>query len=190
MSKNKEHQKEAKKLRKRLSKRKKLIIGAVVVVLIVAVGFTAWYFYQKNKSISIPTPTIMSMDTLNQTMSDAQALADNGDFSGAKAAYDIALTQTNDSFQKSMLLSSEATIYFNDSNYNQALVIALQAEAANENRTITDFIAQIYAAKGDKQKAIEYYQKTIKLVNDSNEPFDGTQHYQDMIDELNNGTTN
>ena len=68
------------------------------------------------------------------------------------------------------------------------MVVAKEAEAANENSGVTQFIAQIYEAKGDAPKAIEYYQKTILLV-DKASPSAATdiKYYQSRIDALGGG---
>ncbi|MEI7918539.1 MAG: tetratricopeptide repeat protein [Candidatus Saccharibacteria bacterium] len=187
MSKNKEHQKEANKLRKRLSKRKKLIIGIAVVVVMIAIATGAWFFIQTRQ---LSTPVVArTTDQIGQIVTDANALADNGDVTGAKKAYDTAVAQTTDPAQKQTLLAGDAAVYYNDGDYDKALALAKQSEAISLDSGLASFIAEIYRNKGDKQNAISYYQKAISLTDKINSADDFTEYYQNEINIL-NGATN
>ena len=152
--------------RKHSSKKKWLIIGAIVIVLFIGGGITGWMFMSSQQ----PAPaSSLTEEQFDQTISDAQTLANNGDTNGAIAAYDNAVKATNDAYQKSVITLEKAVMYLNEKNYEQALVIAKQAEVINVNFEVVKIIAQIYDEKGDKQNAITYYKKTIELI-DKNDP--------------------
>ncbi len=183
MSKNKEHQKEAKKLRKRLSKRKKLIIGGAIAILLVTIGLGVWFLIQSQKP-KIPIIT-RTTEQINQVVTDADVLASSGDISGAKTAYNQAVDQTSDATQKSYLLISNASLYYEEGNYDQALIIAKQAEAYKLDENVASMMAEMYKMKGDKQNAIIYYKKSIDLTDKTSEMTDNTLYYQTEIDILN-----
>ena len=169
--------------RKHSSKKKRLIIGAVVIMLFIGGVVTGWMFMSNQQPAPASSP--LSEEQFNQTISDAQTMVNNGDTSGASVAYDNAVKATNDAYQKSVITLEKAVMYLNEKNYEQALVIAKQAEAININFEVVKIIAQIYDEKGDKQNAIIYYQKTIELI-DKNDPMasDDAEYYQGLITEL------
>ena len=185
MSKNKEHQKEANKLRKRLSKRKKFIISAVVVVLIISAGFV-WYVIYGQKDNLTKTPEAKTLDQIN---TEAKVLIDSGNTSAAKTEYVDAIKVTTSPEDKYFLLQNLSNVYLNDGEYDQALVVALEMDTADPS-SVSDasksLIASIYAAKGDKQQAIKYYQEAIGLVDPT---YDWASQristYQTKINELN-----
>jgi len=168
--------------RKHSSKKKWLIIGAIVIVLFIGGGITGWMFMSSQQ----PAPaSSLTEEQFDQTISDAQTLANNGDTNGAIAAYDNAVKATNDAYQKSVITLEKAVMYLNEKNYEQALVIAKQAEVINVNFEVVKIIAQIYDEKGDKKNAITYYKKTIELI-DKNDPMasDDAEYYQGLITDL------
>jgi tetratricopeptide (TPR) repeat protein len=183
VSENKEHQKEAKKLRKRLSKRKKLIVIGAVVILLIAIGLGVWFLIQSQK----PKVTIIprTTDQINQVVTDADTLASSGNIAGAKAAYSQAIDQTSDATQKSYLLISDASLYYEEGNYDQAIILAKQAESYKLDENVASMMAEIYKTKGDKQNAIVYYKKAIDLTDKTSEMNDNTLYYQNEIDVLN-----
>jgi len=168
---------------KHSSRKKWFIISAVVIVLFAGGVAAGWMFISNQQPAQATLP--LTQDQFDQTISDAQTMANNGDTSGASAAYDNAVKATNDTYQKSVLTLEKAVIYLNEKNYEQALVIAKQAESINSNFEVAKIIAQIYDEKGDKQNAITYYQKTIQLI-DKNDPMasDDAEYYQGLITEL------
>lgn len=181
---NNNQQQKTSKLKKRISTRKRWIIGITVLLLLVSGVVGVWFFLNSQKK-----PTSQQDQPLNQethkTISNAQVLASNGKVDAAKMAYDTAIKNTNDNSQKSILFSQKATLLFNKRLYDEALVAALQAESAQKDAAIESFIAQIYEKKGDKQQAIVYYQKAILLVDSSQAIADSDiQYYKSVIHRL------
>lgn len=137
---------------------KKLLLGLLILAILVGV----WYFFVKQVN---PAATEKTVADRNTVMSDAKRLAYSGKIDEAATLYDDAVSATSDSYEKSMLLISKATIYFNESKYDEALSITLEAEGIKPTETGTHLTAQIYEKLGDNQKAAEYYRKAIPLVD-------------------------
>jgi len=165
----------------RLSRKKKWVIGIIITILLIVGSATAWLIISNQKSSQVAR---IAKET-SQTVEDAKKLANNGSIDDAKTAYDGAIKKTEDPYQKSVLLLSKATLYYNDGKYDDALATAKEAESINQTDNVTNFIARIYEKKGDKQKAIEYYQKTITLI-DKSQPLANAdaKYYQSKIEAL------
>jgi len=157
-------------------------IGIVIgVILLFLSGFATWLIISNQKSSQVAK---IAKET-SQTVENAKKLANNGSIDDAKTAYDGAIKKTEDPYQKSVLLLSKAILYYNNSKYDDALVTAREAESINQTDNVTNFIARIYEKKGDKQKAIEYYQKTITLIDKSQPLADSdAKYYQSKIEAL------
>lgn len=184
------------KLHKSLFSRKWFIITAVFsIILIIGAVFGLMYYLNLSKLTS-DTTTQQKLeetktqearaDKINQTVDEAKALVNNNKVSDAVIVYDQAIKSAEDDYSKSVLLLSKATMYFNASDYSNALAISLTAEATIDSDVTEYFIAQIYEKKGDNENAIKYYQKAIDLV-DSTDPLskNDIQYYQNKIKELN-----
>ena len=167
---------------KHSSKKKWVIIGAVVFVLLVAGGIGGWLLISSSQKAKAPAVITRTSDQIDRVVSDANTLADNNDTNGAKAAYDNAIKQTSDASQKATLLVGDASIFYDNGEYDQALTIAKQAEAIKLDVGLAAFIAEIYRIKGDSQNAILYYQKAIDLTDKSVPEEDHSAFYQSEID--------
>lgn len=143
---------------------------AIFVVLFIAGGIASWLYVSNQKTVQEQEAALSQAKRsreVNQTANEAEKLTNNGKTEEAKAVYDTAVKQTTDPYQKSILLLSKANLSLNAEKYDDALVVAQEAEAINENSTVTQYIAQVYEALGDAPNAIKYYQKTIPLVDKS-----------------------
>lgn len=160
---------------------KKLLLGLLILAILVGV----WYFFVKQQD---PAATEKAVVDRNTVMGDAKKLAYSGKIDEAATLYDDAVSATSDTYEKSMLLTSKATIYFNDSKYDEALDIALEAEAVKPTETGIHLTAQIYKKLGDNPKASEYYKKAIPLV-DKTKPLadDDIAYYEYMAQWLSGG---
>ncbi len=156
-----------------------------MIFLLFVGGLASGWLYMSIQQAEKDRQIAAQEDAFDQTLSDAQALANAGDGSGASVIYDEAIKSTNDSYQKSILILSKATVYLNDGDYDQALTFAKEAETIDQNFIVVKVIAQIYEEKGDKAKAIEYYQKTIELIDES-DPLASAdrEYYQSLINGL------
>ena len=177
--------------RKHSARKKSLII--IVILLVVIGGSVGVWMYLRAQGQKQDTPAVVAntdnqvadkLDKTDQTVSDANNLADNGDINGAKGMYNNAIQQTSDLDQRKTLLIGEASTYYNDGDYDQALTIAKQAESISLDANLAGLIAEIYRVKGDTQNAILYYNKAIALTDKSNPENDHTLFYQGEIDGL------
>lgn len=181
MSNNNQQQKTSSS-RKRFYRKKWFIVLATIIIF--AGGIFGGWFYISNQKPSSSQATKLD-EEINKTLYNTQTLINNGKIADAKSAYDDAISKAETPEQKSMILLSESTMYFNDGKYDEALALAEEAESIIENYSATDAIARIYEIKGDKQNAIKYYQKTINLV-DKSQPMssDDIQYYNFKIKAL------
>lgn len=158
----------------------------LVVAGVVAAGVVGALYVNKNRPAA---PSLLSpleqAKKNDQIIQNASQLARNGKPDAANAAYEAAINGTSNPYEKSVFLVSKATLAFNAGKYNDALVVAKQAEAVNKNSAVTSFIAQIYEKLGDNKKAAEYYQNTIGLLNKSDPMVKAdTEYYQVKVKEL------
>jgi tetratricopeptide (TPR) repeat protein len=172
------------KIHKNRPQRKHWIIGFAAFFLLGAVLVASYFWYVHYSPNPIAKSNSQSTK-INQAVARAEQLANNGKMDEAVKSYDTAASQTSDSYQKSFLILSKATLFFDDKKYADALTIAKQAEGVNENSSVTYMIAQIYEAMGNKSDAILYYKKTIPLV-DQSKPLakNDIQLYQSRIKSL------
>jgi tetratricopeptide (TPR) repeat protein len=171
-----------------LSPKKRWII-IIAALLLMAVAVSGWYVRDHQYAMNVKSSQSYSRAVkINQTVATAEQLANNGKEGEAAKVYDDAASKTTDPYQKSILILSKATLYFNDTKYAEALNVAKQAESINENSTVTYLIAQIYEAMGNTVSAVTYYKKTIPLV-DTSKPLakSDIEYYQSRIQALSGG---
>ena len=154
--------------KKRPSK-KVIIIIASTVVLLAAAGGAAYAFrsqlFGEQQTDTAKSPQgggDIDEEALAKTNAAANTYAASGNTAGAAQVIDDAIERTSSSDQKAELFSSKASVLAG-SDAPAAIKAAEQAVELNPNFVNTAFLAQLYEANGDKQKAIEYYQKTVDL---------------------------
>lgn len=153
--------------------KKRLIILAVFVGLFLAGAGSSWlYVYFREKPTS-------------QVLQEASKLEESGKLVDALAYYDAAIKKTDDTGLKAFYTIGQASIYLNDGDADKALTVALKAMDIKASDNSAAFIARIYENKGDRAKAIEYYQKAIGLI-DKSQTLSGEdiKYYQLKIDIL------
>ena len=174
--------------KKRFPHKKRWIIGAIIVVILVGGAVCAWLFILRPKSSTPESSTeqiTASAKAVGQTVLEAMKQSNNGELDDAVVTYDNAVKATEDPLEKSILLKNKAVLYVNDGKYDEALTVAKESETLNQNADTAQFIALIYEKKGDKQKAIEYYQKAILLVDKTQDLANSDiQYYQSRIEAL------
>jgi len=169
--------------------RKWLTILVCIVLLILGV-VGGWMYNAIQQSIVDDKAVKQATERtakVNKTENDAQILVEkSGDIKGAELIYDNAIRAAGtDSDLKYRLLMNKATLYFNNGDYQKALVTARQAEVVIKNSNVEQFLAQIYEAMGDKQNAIKYYDLAISLLDKSSPMADSDKnYYQSKISEL------
>lgn len=197
---SKQQKKPVFKVHKRLANKKWLIVGAVAILLFTGV-FGGWLFvYNQNKPLSNSSTedATLSESRLQQnekrekivigiTNEATNILANEGSVSDAAALYEDAIKLETDDITKKYLLLGEATMYFNELDYDTALSVAISAESILESSGLAAFIAQVYENKGDKLNAIKYYQKAVSLIDSSTNPLadSDVEYYNYKAKELN-----
>ena len=180
--------KAASKKRKRFTRKKLIVI--VVVILIFMAGVIGGWIYNSNQiseTDKIAAQNTKRTDVVNKADDDAWKIIYNGgSVSDAALIYDTAIkASVNDPELKKSLFLGKTLLYFNEGNYDEALVIAKDLEAIEKNYNIEQTIASIYEQKGDKQNAIKYYKNAIPLIDKSSSRFgEEVKYCQNRIDVL------
>lgn len=160
--------------------KRRLIIIVVAIVLVLAAGGGGYYVWYKSKHKSAPAPT-------GSVAADTAAQQDNnGNSTEALNTINTALKNTSDKSQKSSLYTQQGAIYQNDNNYQAATTSYQNAAQANGlTYALAQNIAESAQAAGNKQLAIEYYQKAIALAP-TNDPTAGAEKnaFQASINQL------
>jgi tetratricopeptide (TPR) repeat protein len=168
--------KSAKKARKSwfTGKNKKIAtVGAVIVVLILALG--AGLLVRMLQNGGKPTDNSGTQvnkanndrDVLPSTVTSAQDLIGTGKNkeAGEQIASDIASTSNTD--EKYELYLTQGVNFENQKQYDNALAAYKNAEAIKKTSTVYEALGRVSAAKGDKAGAINYYNQAIPLLDQS-----------------------
>ncbi len=173
-----------------LSINKKWFAIGVIVILFIAGIVGGWLYVgynQKAKEDKLVAQELKRTEIVDSTAAEAQKIIDSGGkASQAEKLYDTAIKEAvNDSGLTNRLLLDEATLYFNDNDFDKALTTAFQAETVVKDDNVEQFIAQIYEKKGDSKNAIKYYQQAITLVDKTQPMADSDiKYYQTRITAL------
>jgi len=181
VSNNQKKQKSDHGSRSVLERKKWLILGLIIIILFAAGIAAYWYFFlNKTNNPEVSTSSSLSPVTaqdiqrtkvVNSVANSAnEKLSSGSTVNEATKLYQDAINSNDDIPTKASLQLSEATLYFNQGNYDLALEAALLSESNNKNDNIEQFIAQIYDSKGDKVNTVKYYKNAISLV-DKTQPF-------------------
>jgi len=195
---NQKQLKKVKKTRGLFISKKWLIIGVMSIVVAIVCAAIYWYFFVNSISKNQDTSKSPSLSPVTaqetQRTKEVNSVADNanaklssgGTVNEATKLYQDAINSTEDITTKASLQLSEATLYFNQGNYDLALEAALFSESNNKNDNIEQFIAQIYDSKGDKLNAAKYYKSAISLV-DKTQPFAESKisYYEGLLEAVN-----
>lgn len=164
------------------------LLSSIIWLLSIALIVGAiYYFYSVNQKTAVPTGTA---DTSNSAQSETaatntklqlDAMASNGNVSGALKGYDSAISGSSDSGAKRDLLISKATVALNNKQYDVALSAAQEADGIRSDFNTLSIEAESYDGMGNYAKAIEFYQKA---ADDTTEFNFNKPYYQSRIEEL------
>ena len=184
---NDKTQQSAPKKRARFTRKKRMIVGLIIMVIMIGIGVGGWLFLssQKSNDDTIATNEAERIKFVAETAENARQLSSDGKLSEAIVVFDNAIKSTDDDMTKSSLLLNKSTTYINNGNLDEALAFALESKSLHNNMNINQYIARIYVKKGDNQNAIKYYQIAIPLV-DKSHPLAETyiSDYQKIISRL------
>lgn len=181
-------------LKKKRSKKPLVIIGILAAVLLLVGGGV--YFFKEQLLNTQPKEDLKTSqqqrgdvdeEALGKTTASAAAYMADGKTDTAVTVINDAIKGTNSSAQKSALYHNKATI-LSGVDASAAIKAAEESVALNPNFENTAYLAELYERNGDKEKAIEYYGKTIALYGQMPDREDGGSVsaglYQDRIDRL------
>lgn len=181
-----------------MSKRAKIIIGIVGLVLLAGIGTTIIFWpaisgfvagifdKQQSGTDSDPNPAAGNPLTIVDPaiVEEAEAAQLAGNTEQAAAVYDKAINETNDDPTKAALYIKKSQVYANSNNDNGAIQAAEAAYALdNEDFGAITLLAALYEQTGNYQKAAEFYQKAADL-NPADDPAGNKEYYQQKADEM------
>lgn len=136
----------------------------IIIILLIVSGIVVYLFIFR--PLNIPTPD--KTQELTNVANNAQVLANKGSVNDSVAEYDKAISLAgDDNVNKAQLLLNKANVYFNANLYDEALKAYLESYQISPTDALASSIANTYSIKGDNQKAVDYYQKAISLVDAS-----------------------
>lgn len=172
------------------------IIIVIVAAAVTSVGVGVVLLQQANKNGANNGSVVGNVTTdpaeqkrkavIKSSSTEANAiLSKGGTVATAAVVYQDAIKATDDTKTKAGLLFDESILYFNDGDLNQALAIALESRANDDNENINRYIAGIYVDLNDKPNAILYYRKALSFVDtsDPDVPY-SVEYYNTKISEL------
>lgn len=155
-------------------------IGVVVLLLAMAgAGIFLWWLQNKDRITSGPQP-ISTESKLPPVFQESQKLADQGKVEEANKKLQEAAEQATEPAAKQAFVVTQGVNYSNTGNYQKALELYLEAEKTHSNYSSSHLIAEAYEELGNKEKAIEYYKKSITQVDPE------LPYYDDEINMLQN----
>jgi tetratricopeptide (TPR) repeat protein len=164
-----------------------LLSSAIWLLSLALIVGVIYYFYSVNQKTATPARTADSSNAAQSetaatnTKLQLDAMASNGNVSGALKAYDNAISGSSDSNARRDLLISKATVALNNKQYDIALSASQAANVIKSDFNTLSIEAESYDGMGNYAKAIEFYQKAADDTTefDFDKPF-----YLSRIDEL------
>jgi len=100
-----------------------------------------------------------------KAVTDAQKSVDQGDYTKAQSTLDTALKTTTNTDDKFDIYLEKGVTYENEQKYNDAITAYQQAAATKSLPSAYQAIARVATTIGNKQLAIDSYNKAISLLN-------------------------
>ena len=172
-------------------KLRRVLIGAGAVLLVVAVSLGAGvglrWWQQQREYARLGAPEAVAKEA-----AEAQNLTLMGDFNKAHDTINAALGNPKLSADaKHRLLMQQGTAYQNQQKLDEAMNSYRRAESLKQTQSAAEAIANVAEMKGDKELAIQYYQKAISLIPSDDVLKDSTKkYYEDKIITLQGGQPN
>jgi uncharacterized protein HemY len=167
-------------------KRKKvLMIAGIAALIVLAAGAGVGLRLLQTKD-EVAEKTLTG---LPKVVDNLETLRDKGDEKAFNAALQNALKEDLDDDTKYLVHLQKGHLAMQNQQWQAAIDAYEDAMAIKEDKEVVALLADAYAALGNKAKAIEYYEKAIALVPDSNPNRDGIRdEYRLRIQELEEGT--
>jgi tetratricopeptide (TPR) repeat protein len=138
-----------------------LMIAGMVLVLVLAAAAGVGLRQLQKKEVAVPAnPT----PALPKVVDDLQNLRDKGDEAAFNAALQAALYNSLDDETRYMVHVQEGHYGMQTQQWQAAIDAYSKAMAIAEDKEVAALLGDAYAALGNKAKAIEYYEKAIRLI--------------------------
>ncbi len=178
----------AKKFKFKITK-KKIIAATGVVVLLVGMagaGAFVWWLQNKDRITSNLDPFTATAANKPSVIKESEKLTDEGKVEEANKKLQESIEQASEPTEKQKFTIQQGANYSNSGDTQKALDAYLTAETlAGSTYDTNHLIAEAYEKLGNKEKAIEYYKKTIQsLPQDLPYVEDETNMLQNKIREL------
>lgn len=143
------------------------LIAAVIIIVLLALwgGFAIWNHQTATHLSKLqsaakaqaahPKPTVATQAT---------TLANTAGYQSGLSYIDSEIAKTTDKKIQGSLYEDKSSLAINDNDYAAALEYAQTAESLNPTANTAQLIAQAAEVLGNKQLAIEYYQKEISRL--------------------------
>lgn len=142
---------------------KKPAIVAGVVLVLLAAGAAVLFLAKPGLNPLSKQNTEETKDEMT-TYDEATKLVAEKGVDEASRYYDQQVAKTGDQNEKVILLLDKASVAYNAGDFDAALDAAREADGIKSTSGTLSMIAQSYEAKGDKAKALEYYQKALAAL--------------------------
>jgi len=172
--------------------KKKQIITAVVVVLLIALAVAAGVFVQwlqhkgnpNNKGATTDTSSLggdqtgaLAQNSLPSSVKDAQGLAANGNYDQSNKEIASSIASSSDNSEKFELYIQQGVNAENEGKYADALTAYKNAEKLKQTWAIYENLGRASEETGDKAGALSYYRKALSMVPD-NDPLNQLEKNQ------------
>lgn len=148
----------------------KKIIVVVVALAVIGCGLFLYFkiYHQQTDTNTVQQiPSADNFDTRLTTVEEASQIATNGNYAAGQKVLDDDFAGKTDETSTVDYYVDKAILAVNNKYYDEALGFAKQANDIAKSRLTSRILAQIAEAKGDKAKAIEYYQLTISRYSEN-----------------------
>ena len=149
-----------------LRKHPRWVLAVVIVfVLVAGTGSVLWVRHDAANRLKLEEAQAQATKPKTTIADQAQTLENNQSYTSAQTYLDAQISQTTSKTTLGSLYESKASLALSNKDYQSALEYAQNAETLNPTSNSAMEIAQCEELLGNKQAAIEYYQKVIARTN-------------------------
>lgn len=168
---------------KRVPGGKKAVIGSGLFLLLLIGGTAAWWLTRSGPE-QAPGAKVATGQKEIKTKEEAIAAMSNPqldyDRQGASQALGTAAQDAASPEEKADLYQRQALVEYQGGNYAEAASIYEKSLDVLDNQALAFSLADTYEKAGNKQKAIEYYQRTKEYYESKPEDYSGRTFYIDV----------
>lgn len=135
------------------------IVAVTFLLLSVVALISLWRFYSDINTNTKKEPVVVV--PIEDLQADANIYAEKGDLEGGLKFFDEQAEATSSDEDKQRVLLYKSYFASNLNDNEVALEAAKEAESVKSDFATIVLLAELYEEQGNKQKAIEYYQKAL-----------------------------